>query len=341
MFRLVPFAVSALALLSAVPSLAADYMEDFRPAFVDEGVSDSPLGFEFGVGYWYSQGTQTFTIGGDSTFESTDTSQFGEAFLRIDDYSTSSYLKADVGYAYSIVGTSAQPYGDEEIIDGTVVHAGADFGYNPFNTAINGQGITPIVGYRYWNDSPNIGRSNFTTATSSDDVTWNLGDPTPVLGLAGEKNNVDVHALRLGVAGKIDMGDYIDFTGEVAAVPYAWINGTFGAYGSDVVSIPGQRFVIQSSPTAITGTGYGAMGEVTVGLHPMDNMTLRLGGRAWYVQGTVDTTFSRAVITGPIDSDGDGETDIDPVFVNSNAIIESNPFSLFRYGAIAKLSVSF
>ena len=356
MFRLVPLGASALALLLAAPAVGADYMEGFRMGFPDEGETESPLGFEVGVGYWYSQGDQTFTIDGDSEFTTTDTSQFGEVFLRIDDFSTSSYLDADVGYAYSISGTSDQPFVDDfAVVDGSVVHAGADFGYNPFGTARDGQGITPIVGYRYWNDSPNIGRGNFTTAASSDDVTWNLDDPIPTLPMGGENNNVDVHALRLGLGGKFQFNEYIDVSGEVAAVPYAWVNGTYGAFGGSGGLDSIGRYVVQGSPMEIVGSAYGGMGELSLGIHPMENMTLRLGGRAWYVQGTVDTTFDTVVITRPIDividSDGDGDidgddtgdgvVDVEPVLVRSPSIIESNPFSMMRYGATASLSVSF
>ena len=85
------------------------------------------------------------------------------------------------------------------------------------------------------------------------------------------------------------------------------------------------------------------MGEAMVGIHPTDNITLRLGGRAWYLQGTADVTFSRAAIGNPTDSDPSSGQNFDtaPTFSNQGYIQRDKPWSLFRYGALAEFTYNF
>ena len=97
-----------------------------------------------------------------------------------------------------------------------------------------------------------------------------------------------------------------------------------------------------SSPTTIDGWGYGAMAEAFVGFHPTENLTFRLGGRAWYLQGTADTTFSRAMIGDPTDSRRATPIyDTAPTFFNPTYISTNNPFSMFRYGLLAEVTYTF
>ena len=37
--------------------------------------------------------------------------------------------------------------------------------------------------------------------------------------------------------------------------------------------------------------------------HPTKNLTIGIGGRAWYLQGMVDATYDQATIGDPTDSD--------------------------------------
>jgi hypothetical protein len=180
----------------------------------------------------------------------------------------------------------------------------------------------------YWNDSPNIGRANFTTGTQSSD--FSVGGS----GIIGPGNSVEddlnISALRLGFSGKAQLSNYFDISGEVAAVPYAKIGGTLGAFGVPL-SDDGTNTTLQSSAATIDGWGYGAMAEIMAGFHPTNNLTFRVGGRAWYLQGRADTTFNTITVK-----------DSDATVVGSQYYIStSNPWSLFRYGALAEMTYSF
>ena len=167
------------------------------------------------------------------------------------------------------------------------------------------------------------------------------GDSTP--------NRIETNMLRLGISGTARLGSMFDLNAEVAAVPYASMHGILGT-AAMVTSyndlLPGGIVNvkdIQSSPTALDGWGYGAMVEALVGIHPTNNITLRLGGRAWYLQGTADMTYSKATIGNPSDSDPTNPQNYDtaPSFSNQTYITRGNPWSMFRYGALAEFTYNF
>jgi hypothetical protein len=324
-----------LALSAAIgPALAADYGDDYsdslRPSYPDnwDQGDDKSLGFEAGLRYWYSAGEDKWNLAG-SDYNSTDKTSSGELALRIDDYTTNSYVKGLAGYSMAIDGDATSPFGGYDVNGGHIGYAGADFGWSPFGGTGNGSGIYGLVGYHYWNESPDMGRANFTTAESSADVNWPAGAATPGVPGDSEPNNINIHALRLGFSGKAQINEFIDVSGEIAAVPYAWVNGTFGAFGTPITGASGVNFSQQGSAATVDGTGYGAMGELMVGFHPTDNMVVRLGGRAWYLQGRTNSTFSRVNVT---QAGG---------FSKQNYISSNNPFSLFRYGLLAEMSYKF
>jgi hypothetical protein len=210
-----------------------------------------------------------------------------------------------------------------------------------------------LVGYMYWNDSPNTTRANFTTATSSGDIGFDPDTGETFIPMDSAPNNIDVHALRLGLQGRAEFGDIVDLNVELAGVPYAKINGTLGAHEIPPTCCTplGNLTSVMSSPTEIDGWGYGAMGELMVGVRPIENLTFRLGGRAWYLQGTYDATFSRATIGDPTDSnppdpgpppeENPPNYDTPPAFANQGFIVTANPFSMLRYGLLAELTYSF
>ena len=94
------------------------------------------------------------------------------------------------------------------------------------------------------------------------------------------------------------------------------------------------------------------MAEIMAGIHPTENLTLRVGGRAWYVEGTYDATYSGATVTPPQyqeieDPDNPGTfIPADPPYGPPTVAVEDfidteNPFKLFRYGLLAELTYSF
>lgn len=351
-------ATSLVVLAAALGSsaYAADWNESpeeiYRDAYSIEPKDWNEMGdetdgihIETGLRYWYSMGSQTFQAVG-SSFENTDTSHIVELHLRVDDDGTRTYAKGWAGYSAAISGSYSDDYnGVGDITDGKIAYGGADFGWNTFGDG-NGSGAGVFAGYQYWNDSPRTTRSSFTTATSSGEVSYDSDTGQVFLPWDSVDNNIDVHMLRLGVSGKATLADGLfDISGEVAAVPYATISGVIGGAGLDpeLLTPLGNYSFVKSSATSIDGSGYGAMGELMLGMHPVENVTFRVGGRAWYLQGTADNTFSAITLTDPSDSDA-GEApnyDTPPTVTNQNYIELAQPFSLFRYGLLAELTYAF
>lgn len=359
--------VAALTAAIGTPALAADWGNDWEPVEVEYrdaygiepkdwtefGDQTDGVHLETGIRYWYSFGSQSVESGGITT-SATDTAHIGELHLRVEDDMTATWGQAMVGYSMAISGTFDGPF-PGDIGDGSVGYAGADFGWKALDDG-KGNGIGGLIGYLYWNDSPDTGRNNFTTATSADDITVIPGTGQTILPGDSAPNHIETHALRLGVEGKAKFGDIFDIRAHVAAVPYAKVAGVVGAddpsFNDDVWVGPaqfpygdegatGNISGMRSSETAIDGWGYGAMAEGWIGVEPIDNLVFRLGGRAWYLQGTADATYTRAIVGNPTDTDGEPGYEGQPSFENVGVIDTNNPFALFRYGLLAELTYSF
>lgn len=328
----------ATAFALAAPATAADYM-DLRPSYPDQWATteDNPLRFEMGARYWYSIGQQKHTIG---TFTETVDSKThsGEAFVRIDDLSTRSYVEATGGYGIAHEGTYSTNNGPTLTLPAARLgYVGADFGWLPFGTDQASIGF--VTGYQFNNDSPDTGRANFTTAKTAADIAWS--DTTGAWSVGGnsEINNFDIHALKVGLAGKLDMGGF-DITGEATATPYAWVSGTYGAYGTP--NLPGATQTSgQSSATAINGHAYGVGGKLMVGFRPSDNFVIRVGARASYLQGQYDATYDRATVQHPAPNPNAPPNFVAPTLSQQTYILNNNPFSMLRYGALFELAGRF
>ena len=362
MLRPIPSVLALLAaMLITAPAIAADIDNNWsgdgsdsgglRDGYPTEpgdwaglGDKDDPITMQTGVRYWYSIGSQNFTDAAGG-FSSGDTSQTGETYLRIEDHSTNTYAKVLAGYAFNITGNYANPYSTGGVSDGHVGYIGADIGWNMWGDN-HGSGLGALVGYMYWNNSPNTNRAAYTTANSASDVSYDQTTGQTSLPMDSTPDNLDVHMLRLGVQGKANLG-FFDITAEAAAVPYAAVNGVIGADQTSTildhsVYVPGNVASIKASPTDINGWGYGAMGEVNVDMHPTDHLTLGLGARLWYLQGTADATFTQATVGNP---SSDGTTppnfDIPPTFSKQSYIEVANPFHMMRYGLMANIGYTF
>ncbi|MEQ1769804.1 MAG: hypothetical protein ABL879_08175 [Devosia sp.] len=373
MSRLTP---SVIALVTAAglaaPAIAADWQEEapsvdesgygqFRDAYpvtpgqwAGLGDEDDPIRIEFGARYWYSMGSGVVDdSSGTNLLSTSDTSHIGEGFLRIEDHSTNTFAKAIAGYSIAIDGTYSTPVDSGSIADGEIGYVGADFGWHVFGNN-QGSGVGFLGGYQYWHEGANSGRNNFAVVTG-DPIPYDTATGQTFIPLDSASNSIDAHMLRLGVEARADLG-FIDFTGELAAVPYAKVDGvvgieevSFDALGPyagpaqppyDGVA-NGNISYMRTSATAMDGWGYGAQAEAWLGVHPIENMTMRVGARAWYLQGVADQTYSAASFGNPGDTEPDGVYDIDPSVNESNWITESNPFRMFRYGLMAELNYRF
>jgi hypothetical protein len=368
-----PRLVSLTALLvamTAIPATAADWGDDggdwdveygdMRGSYFNEpkdwsglGDEDDGVGFEFGLRYWYSWGSQSVDAGSGPT-TATDNSHIGEAHLRIEDYTSNVYAKAIVGYSFATTGSFTSASGNGTIGDGTIAYWGADIGWNPWGDG-KGSGVGFLAGYQYWRDEPDTGRFNYTTATSASDIIVDETTGQTILPGDSAPNSLNAHMLRLGVQGKANFGNFFDISAEVAAIPYAKVGGSVGiddvvidnsVYGGPVqfpYSGNGNIIGINSSPTELDGWGYGGAAELWVGMHPTENLTFRLGGRAWYIQGVADATYTRATIGNPGQTTaGPGNPyDVDPTFANGGVITTNNPFSMLRYGLLGEFTYKF
>lgn len=367
---------SVLALLAAftAPALAADYGDwsdesddyatDFRSGYPTEpgdwaglGDKDDPISLEIGTRYWYSIGSQNFESVNGSV-EATDQTHAAELHLRIEDHSTNTFAKANIGY--SIVSNGSYTYSSvvpplnftDSVTGGHIGYAGADLGWNIIGDN-NGSGAGVLVGYQFWNDTL-TGRNNITTLSAGDVVAYNAVDGQTNIPGDSVQNSYNIQALRLGVQGKAKLGDFFDVSAEVAAVPYANISGTVGVedptfsnaeysgaaqfpYGSTTGNIASMR----SSATSIDGWGYGAMGEAFIGMHPTENLTFRLGGRASYIQGSADQSYTRVFISDPTQTVNPGPYDVDPTVTETGVIETNRPFNILRYGLLAEFTYAF
>lgn len=364
MSRLAPSIAILIAASTGLPAFAADMGEswnggmEFRTGYQTYEPKDwTALGeegdgihLETGLRYWYSMGSQSVDDG-----EATSTAHTGEAFLRVEDDATATYAQGMAGYSMAVTGEYDDGgLGGGSIGDGTIAYAGADFGWSAFNDG-HGNGFGGLVGYQYWLEAPDTGRTNFTTLSAGDTVTYNPITGQTLIPGDSAPNHVDIHAIRLGLQGKANFDNFIDVRAELAAVPYAQVSGVVGvddpqfstAVYSDPTQFPygfenGNISGMRASETSLDGWGYGAMAEAFVGIHPTENLTFRLGGRAWYVQGTADTTYNYVQITDPQDSgDIDPDYDVAPIVTEGGVIETNTPFSFFRYGLLAELTYSF
>lgn len=328
MTRTLKGAIALLALCAAAPAIAADYPE-LRSAYPNDWSTgdDNPLRFESGLRYWYSWGGQDAAFTGlDLTTR--DNTHFGEIHGRIDDFSTQTYVKAQAGLGVATSGSfslnASGPGASSksgEIARGNIGYVGADFGWLPFGDQRDGMAIGGLAGYQYWQDSPDIGRGNYVTSVDGN------GIPS---GGASSADVLDIHALRLGVTGTASLGQFADIRAEVAAVPYAHVSGVLGPHEFNV---PGA--IYKSSPTTLSGRGYGAMGELMIGFHPTENLTVRVGGRAWYLEGALDGTFDSKTVTP------DADPTKPPTVGDQSFIFKSSMASVFRYGAMFELTGRF
>lgn len=300
----------------SVPVLAADILgssTDLRGGYGEDwGFPNEPdpLSFEAGLQYWYAMGSHGLKVFGGN-YSSSDTSHILEVTARIDDHSTSTYLKGNVGYAAIIGGTYSTPEfaADQTMNGGEIGYATADFGYIPFE--LGTMQVGAFAGYQYLVDNPDMGRANYRTASGG----WD-----------SEVNQFDIHALRLGISGRGSINDWIDVDAEIAAVPYASLQGTYGAlYVPNFFSTP--TWWQQGSAGTINGSLYGGQAEVMLGIHATDNLTVKLGARGSYLTGNATMKFTAREVGSPANT--------------ANLIGNIKNLSFARFGVLAGLTAGF
>jgi len=287
--------------------------QDMRGSFPSEwGVSSqpSPLNFEIGMRYWYSLGSRQISAFGGN-YAAKDVSHILELQFRIDDNSTSTYLRGQLGYSIASRGTYNTPqYVGEQIMNGGYVgYAGADFGYMPFgndNFRFGG-----FAGYQYLADNPDMGQANYTTSSGA---------------VESKANATEIQSLRLGAVARAQLNDMFDINVEGAIIPYANLSGTYGAFYQPDFTVGANTFE-QGSPGTIAGRLYGASGEIMFGFRPTKNLVLRVGARAWYLTGQGTMKYTARQVGSPA--------------ISQDYTSNITGLELFRYGALAEISGRF
>ncbi len=315
--KIVSTTLLALALGGACAgtTLAADYPE-FRPPY-EPGweTGEDSIRFEAGVRYWSSWGAQDAVFVsplGNVAVDFDDQTQIGELHGRIDDLYTNTYLKGQAGMGfhtsgtYAVVPSASGPVGSRSAIG----YIGADYGWMPVGKLDEGFALGGFLGYTYWKDAPDVGQGRIVTGFDG------AGVPNA---FAEAKDDFDIHALRLGLRGTAEF-EMFDLQGEVAYVPYAHVSGVLGGSGSDGFTTPlGTAY--ESAPTTLTGRGHGVMAEGMIGFRPTENLALRFGGRAWYVEGDLEARLNLHGL---------------PALTAQSSIA-----TIFRYGALFELTGRF
>jgi hypothetical protein len=302
MLRSVSLLAMAIGLGFASPVLAADWQweddgADFRDSYPEDWKleEDNPIAVELGARYWYSMGQHSMSVLGDS-YSSQDTTHVVEGVARVEETATGWYGKAIGGYSAVISNDFTTPSGTGHLNSGEVRYVGGDVGWRALgNDTLSSGGF---AGYQYWNDSPDMGRENFTG------------------GLQSVPNKIEYHMLRLGFTTKAKFGDHFEVEGELAAVPYAMVQGQYGAFVHPAYGVG----ITPASPGRLSGWLYGATAEVMARFRPDKNWSIGLGGRAWYLTGEADFTFSSTA---------------------NNWITKTQQFSTFRYGLLGEVSYKF
>jgi hypothetical protein len=139
---------------------------------------------------------------------------------------------------------------------------------------------------------------------------------TTPAGLDSSVNKIEYHMLRLGLTTKASIAEMFDIEAEIAAVPYAMIQGSYGAFEAPAVIAPATL----GSPAELSGWLYGATAEVMARFRPDEHWSLGLGGRAWYLTGQADVAFETS---------------------SGRLVGKTQQFSTFRYGLLGEVSYKF
>ena len=304
MFRALLGTTAILSLIAALPVLAADYADGFqqiRPAYAqDWGMQEDTLEFEAGLRYWYSLGEQFLEIDG-TTYETNDRSHILEGHFRIDDNHTATFLKGQAGMAVVTQGEhTAGVNAPNNFEGGQIGYIGADFGWTPWgNEAFQ---IGPLVGYQFNRESPDRNRYDVENV-----------------------DGLNVHSLRLGLTGRADINDFVDINADAAIVPYAYATGETAEIAIPDTYVSGM--VVNRRNAEATGALYGASGQLMVGFHPTENLTLRVGARATYLSGP---SSMRSKVW---------EASTPESYIYSDVPLSG--FEFFRYGGLVELTGRF
>ena len=273
-------AVAAAALACAAPPLHADY--EFE---VDNG-------WELGGRYWWSTGKTQWSHNAQSV-----TPGFGNptSTLVYDRLHASSvefygakrwhpgwFITGNVGigriYSGKLTdtdynrGQSVASESTSSVDQGTLGYLTFDGGYDFLRGYRSSLGV--IAGLNYWSENVDVTGASFSVPAG----TAPISNGTKVI-----TNEVKWLSFRLGLAGRLQLGDRFNLSGTIAAVPRTWLKNDDSHYlRSDLGSTPN---------ITMTGTGSGVQleGEARYTVARMTD--IGLGVRYWKLKATGDVSF--------------------------------------------------
>lgn len=239
---------------------------------------EAPLGWEFDAGtrFWYSWGKYQTTNGQPNSPISRLTydhmpGQSGEIFARLDapfkvfvkgvigggGISSGSMVDEDWGL---VDNHEPDSYSNTKSrISGTLNYLTADIGYSFYRT--KDTKIGPFVGYnRYQTSMDTFGCYQTANSTICNPY---VGDNVNLV------SQFDVwHSLRTGVAAETKVTDRLTIGGEIAFLPYVFLDGL------DMHKGRGINFPLQ-------GVGNGVQAELLLSYRVTESLSLGFGGRYW------------------------------------------------------------
>jgi hypothetical protein len=125
--------------------------------------------------------------------------------------------------------------------------------------------------------------------------------------------------------GRVEFENF-ELNAQAALIPFAAISGTYGAYTVSNFALGGNTYE-QGSYGTLSGSLWGASGEVMLGYSPTDNIKITAGARGYYLTGTPTLEYTARRTTNP-------NSEVNVIQTLSN-------YSLYRFGPVAGISVTF
>ena len=255
------------------------------PLYADEFEVDT--GFEMGGRYWWSTGKTQWSHNAQGAVPSFGNPTSTLVYDRLHASSLEFYGakrwqrgwfiagNAGFGRVYSGKltdtdydrGQSVSSESTSSVDEGTLGYLTFDGGYEFLRGYRSGLGV--IVGLNYWNESVDVKGASFSVPAGTPPIS----NATKVI-----TNDVSWLSFRLGLAGRLQLGDSFNLSGTVAAVPYSRLHNDDSHYlRSDLGSTPN---------ITMTANGYGVQmeGEARYTVGKMTD--IGLGLRYWKLKAT-------------------------------------------------------
>jgi len=280
----------------------SDYQiyDEYSGTMVPAPAYFSPLRYEFGTRYWYSNGTFRYDLhgSGNNVINGVNSnsalvsrlSYTGEHSNSGEIYGSAKYpggfqVNAMLGGGAASGGTLRDedfppfidPYSRTESTQktGALTYSIVDVGYSVFSRY--GFSIVPFLGYAY--DREQLNAYGCTQVASNQDVCGNAGGPPVYSGALTISENGTWSAMRAGIGANYALPWHdLRFGVNGAWLPF----GSLAGNDDHWLRIDTPNASTFSGPIVQTGTAHGMQLEATAKIALTDKVDLGVGGRYWY-----------------------------------------------------------